>query len=141
MLPLRFARQWQMLSAALLLLVLIAAVLPAAWFLPDSVRLVPWLANLDKWAHVLGFAAITVWFTGQYPRQAYWRIALGLGAYGVLIELCQQPVSYRSAEWPDVAADVTGIAIGLLIAMAGAGGWCQPFEDWYVGRKARAGVD
>ena len=50
-------------------------------------------------------------------------------------------VGYRSAEWLDIGADVIGVAIGLLISLAGAGGWSQRFENWYVMRGAGAGVD
>jgi hypothetical protein len=31
--------------------------------------------------------------------------------------------------------------VGLAIAMAGAGGWCQPFEDWVVGHRPGTGID
>ena len=141
MLPLRFARQWQLASVVLLLLVLTAAVLPAIWFLPDRVRILDWFGGVDKWAHVTVFAILTVWFAGQYARRAYWRIAVGLLAYGLLIELVQSLLSYRSAEMPDIIADGIGIAIGLVIAAIWAGGWCQWFESWYVGRRVGAGAD
>ena len=141
MLPLRFARYWQIASAMLLLFILAGAVIPAVWFLPDNVRFTSWLSSIDKWGHAIAFAFLTVWFAGQYSRQAYWRIAVALFAYGVLIELAQRPLSYRSSEWLDLGADVVGIMIGLVIAIAGAGGWCQPFENWYIARKAEAGID
>ena len=71
MLPLRYALRWQALSAALLLLVLAGTLMPAIWFWPDRVRVLGWLDNLDKWAHLLTFAFLAVWFTGpvaeSYP--------------------------------------------------------------------------
>ena len=137
MLPLRFARHWQIASAILLLVILAAAVLPAVWFLPDRMLLIRWLGGVDKWAHAAAFAFLTVWFAGLYPKRAYWRIALGMAVYGVLIELCQGLISYRSAEWPDLGADVVGIAVGLSIALLGAGSWCLWFEDWYAARSRR----
>lgn len=136
MLPLRFARNWQLASLVLLLVILVAAVLPAVWFLPNRIELITWFGGIDKWAHALAFAFLTVWFAGLYPRNAYWRIAFGMAAYGVLIELCQGLISYRSAEWPDLGADVIGIAAGLSLAMIGAGGWCLAAENWYLERKA-----
>ena len=141
MLPLQYAGRWQAVSALLLLVVLAGAVMPAIWFWPDRVRIVSWLGHVDKWAHVLTFAFLTVWFAGQYRRGSYWRVAAGLAGFGILIELCQRFVGYRSAEWLDIGADVIGIVIGLLIALAGAGGWSQRFEDWYLVRGADAGVD
>ena len=141
MLPLRYALRWQVASAALLLVVLAAAMMPAIWLWPDRVRIENWLDNLDKWAHLLTFAFLAVWFAGQYRRTSYWRIAAGLVGFGILIELCQRMVGYRSAEWLDLGADVAGIVLGLAIAFAGAGGWSQRFENWYVTRGAGAGVD
>jgi VanZ family protein len=115
--------------------------MPAIWFWPDRVRMVDWLTNLDKWAHMLTFAFLAVWFAGQYTRRSYWRIAAGLVGFGILIELCQRLVGYRSAEWLDIGADVFGIFIGLLIGLAGAGGWSQRFENRYLARGADAGLD
>ena len=128
MLPLRYAPWWRTASCLLLVLVLAAAVMPAVWLWPDRGRILSWFGEIDKWAHAIMFAVLTIWFAGQYRPASYWRIALGLLTYGVLIELCQRMVSYRSAEWLDVAADVAGILVGLLIAAAGLGGWSQRFE-------------
>ena len=136
MLPLRFARHWQLVSLALLLVILAAAVLPVVWLLPDRIELIRWLGGVDKWAHAAAFALLTVWFAGLYPKGAYWRIAIGMLAYGVLIELCQGLISYRSAEWPDVGADIVGIGAGLSLALLGAGGWCLAVENWFVERNA-----
>jgi VanZ family protein len=141
MLPLRYAIRWQAVSAALLLVVLAGAVMPAIWLWPDRVRIASWLEHLDKWAHLLTFAFLAVWFAGQYCRSAYWRIAAGLIGFGILIELCQRLVGYRSAEWLDIGADVIGVVIGLIIGLAGAGGWSQRFENWYIMRGAGAGID
>lgn len=139
MLPLRFARHWQLVSVTLLLIILVAALLPADWFLPDRIELINWFGGADKWAHAAAFALITVWFAGLYPRSAYWKIAIGMLAYGVLIELCQGLITYRSAEWPDVGADVIGIGVGLLLALIGAGGWCLAVENWYADRQGGTG--
>lgn len=136
MLPLRYAPQWRIASVVLLLSVLFATLAPAVWFWSDRVQLVSWLANFDKWAHVLTFVILTVWFTGQYRPRSYWRIAVGLTAFGMLIEICQRLVGYRSAEWIDLAADVVGILLGLAIAMSGAGGWSQRIESWINNRQS-----
>jgi len=135
MLPLRYARRWQIASFIFLILVLALTVMPAVWFWPDQVRMVSLLENLDKWAHLVTFAFLALWFAGQYRPRSYWRIALGLLAFGALIEVCQRVVGYRTAELLDFGADTIGIIIGLAIAMAGAGGWCLPFEDWYIRRR------
>jgi hypothetical protein len=132
MLPLRYAPWWRTASGALLVLVLAGAIMPAMWFWPDRGKIVIWLAGIDKWTHAIVFAFLVVWFAGQYRPRSYWKIALGLLMFGVLIELCQRMVGYRSAEWLDVAADAAGIIAGLMIAAAGLGGWCQRLEARYL---------
>ena len=129
MLELRYARAWRAASITLLVGVLAATLMPAIWF--GSIR---HLAGADKWSHLIAFLVLTVWFAGLYRRRSYWRLALGLLAFGALIELCQGAIGYRSAEWQDLAADAAGILAGLGIAWAGAGGWCQRVEMWLVAR-------
>jgi VanZ family protein len=130
MLPLRFPKGWQVVSVVLLLLVLTAAITPSLWSGRGPVRI--WFAPFDKWAHAVTFAFLAVWFAGLYRRNAYWRVALGLFLFGVLIEVCQRFVQSRTAEWFDVAADLTGIVVGLAIAFAGLGGWAMHVEAWYA---------
>ena len=81
------------------------------------------------------FALLAIWFAGQYRRRSYWRIGIGLIAFGALIESCQGLVSYRSAEWLDIVADAAGIAVGLGIALAGLGGWSVWVENRLQGSK------
>lgn len=130
MLPLHYERRWRIASAALLLFVLFAALAPAIWLWPDKVRMVRWFGDVDKWAHAITFAVLAVWFAGQYRPRSYWRIAVGLLAFGGLIEIMQRMLSYRSADWLDVAADAAGIIVGFVIAGAGLGGWALRFESW-----------
>lgn len=133
MLPLRYAARWRVAGFILLSLVLLASLMPMLWFLPDRRDLFSWLVDADKWQHGIAFVVLTVWFAGQYQRHSYWRIAVGLLAFGVLIEACQRMVAYRSADWLDIAADAAGIAVGLGIALAGLGGWSL----WVEQRLAR----
>jgi VanZ family protein len=135
MLPLRHAPRWRIASSLLLICVLVAALMPAVWFWDDRREVLSWLGRIDKTMHVVVFAGLTLWFAGQYRQRSYWRIAAGLLAYGVLIELCQRMVGYRSAEWLDVTADAVGIIIGLLLASAGLGGWSQRFEARYLKQR------
>ena len=112
----------------ILLAILLAAIAPVIfpWLAGGS----PGLPNVDKWMHGLAFAMLALWFTGQYARSSYVRIAIMLLAYGLLIEVVQSFVPYRSAEFADLAADAAGICTGLLIAMLGTGGWCVRAEAW-----------
>jgi VanZ family protein len=141
MLSLRYAGRWRAAGLMLLIMVLAATLMPAVWFLSDRQDFINWFTNIDKWLHGVTFVFLALWFSGQYERRAYWRIAFGLFLFGVLIELSQRMVAYRSAEWNDLAADVGGIVIGLTIAAAGVGGWSLRTERWLVRRTAGSNVD
>lgn len=141
MLPLRFRGVWRAGSAFLLLLVLAAMLMPAVWVWPDRGQLLSWFVGVDKWLHGITFAVLALWFAGQYGRRSYWRVAAGLLVFGILTEGCQRLVTYRSSEWFDIVADAAGILLGLVIAMAGLGGWSLRLEDWYLRRKPGLDLD
>ncbi len=141
MLSLRYAGRWRAAGLMLLILVLAATLMPAVWFVSDRREFISWLTNIDKWLHGATFLFLAVWFSGQYERRAYWRIAIGLLLFGILIELCQRLVAYRTAELYDLAADVGGIVIGLAIAAVGVGGWSLRAEGWLAQRSAGDNVD
>jgi hypothetical protein len=129
MLPLRHVRAWQIASVVFLLLVLAAALMPAVWFWDDRIKAVSLFRSIDKWVHGITFLALAVWFAGLYRRSAYWHIGFGLLLFGLFIEACQRMVGYRTADWLDVGADAGGIIAGLLLGMAGLGGWCLRIEE------------
>lgn len=141
MLPLRHAGRWRIAGLTLLLLVLAATLMPAIWFWPQRAQLAAWFVNADKWLHAITFAVLAIWFSGQYRPRSYWRIALGLLAFGALIEAVQRPIAYRSAEGLDIVADGVGILVGLLIAAAGVGGWSMRVENWLVARNEEVDFD
>jgi hypothetical protein len=138
MLPLRFARRWQFASVAILILVLTSTLMPAVWFLSSRREFATWFFDVDKWLHGITFILLAIWFAGQYKPASYWRIVVGLVLFGLFIEGCQRLVTYRSAEWFDVAADLAGIILGLGIALAGLGGWSLRLEHKYANRGAGA---
>lgn len=133
MLPLQHASLWRTLSILLLIVVLLGALSPTFWFDSKAKALV-WFEHADKWLHAITFAALTIWFAGMFARGAYWRIALGLTVFGLIIEACQLLVSYRIADWVDVGANTVGIIVGLAAAAAGLGNWGLRVEDWYSRR-------
>ena len=131
MLPLNYPVRWRFAGIVILLVVLLFAMVPDIW---------PWGHGYgrdllsDKAWHAITFAALALWYTGQYARRAYWVIAACLLAFGVLIEACQSLVTYRTAEWGDVWADTAGIAIGMSIAWLQTGGWSLKIEQWLAKR-------
>lgn len=132
MLQLQYPKLWQFLSFAALAVVLTGTLVPSDWLWPDDSQ--SWLTISDKWLHGITFAVLALWFSGQYARSSYWRIVVGLLAFGLLIELCQRALSYRTAEVGDMLANTAGMTVGMLVALAGAGGWSLHFEKW-LGRR------
>ena len=135
MLPLRYEKRWRLAGIALLLAVLVVTIMPTLWLFPRAGIFL----LTDKGLHILTFLFLSLWFSGQYARHSYWRLFVGLTAFGVLIELGQGMISYRYAEWMDLVANIGGIGIGLIIAIAGLGGWSLRFEQWL--EKARVNSD
>jgi VanZ family protein len=134
MLPLRHARRWQFAGFAVLVSVLAATLLPAIWFMQEMRD--PRIAHSDKWIHAITFMLLTIWFSGQYAKRSYWRIAAGMLAFGAFIEVCQRTLTtYRSGEMLDLVADAVGILAGLLVAWAGVGGWSLKVEQWIAARE------
>ena len=135
MLPLRYARRWQVASLTLLLLVLVATLMPAVWFWDDRFKALARFDDVDKWFHGVTFLVLSLWFTGMFRRRSYWKIGIGLLLFGLIIEACQRMVTYRTAEWLDVGADAAGIILGLVIGLAGIGGWCLRAEELLAKRR------
>jgi VanZ family protein len=134
-LPLRYTRWWQIAGALVLLLVFAATIAPALVQWPRiNVRT---LFAFDKWLHGLTFLILSLWFSGQYARRAYWRIGVGLLVFGGFIELCQRSLTYRTADPADMLANMIGIALGLLLATAGLGGWSLRLESWLAAHWRR----
>jgi len=85
----------------------------------------------DKVEHSGGYALLTMWFTGIYPRARYGLIALGLLALGISLEWCQGAMHLgRTRDMFDVAANSAGIAAGLTLALLWSGNWAQRVEGW-----------
>jgi VanZ family protein len=135
MLPLRNASLWRALSVVILVLVLVAALSPAFWFFDSMNDALSWFEHTDKWLHAFTFIALAIWFSGLFERRAWWRIAIGLLLFGFFVEFLQLQLSYRMADWVDIAANTAGIIVGLAVAAAGLGGWAMRVEDWYLRRN------
>jgi len=122
---LRYAKLWWALGLLLVAIVLTLSLLPTV----D----VPVQGFNDKVNHTLAFAAMAGWFAGLYPRKRWWWVAGALLMLGGAIEILQWIMALgREAEWLDVAADATGIAIGLGVAGLGFDGWARWIEQLFV---------
>ena len=67
----------------------------------------------DKWSHLLTYLFLAVWFSLLLQQKQLAWLALGLLIFGIVIEALQSLTSYRSAELGDIAANATGILLGL----------------------------
>lgn len=68
----------------------------------------------DKTNHALAFVLFSILFILSFRRaHPIFAFLFGLG-YGVLIEIVQSFLPYRSAEMGDILADTVGLAVGIL---------------------------
>ena len=84
----------------------------------------------DKAAHFLTFTGLMVWFCGIFRLRRALFVAIALLAFGVLIELLQGFLSYRTAELADAGADAIGVLFGWGLAAAGLDNWAATIESW-----------
>ena len=134
MLPLQHERLWRVLSVCILVVVLIGTMIPSIW-IDSKVQALLWFENTDKWIHGITFHILSVWFTGLTARSAYLKVIVGLTLFGFVVELCQLFISYRTADWIDIAANTIGIIAGIAVALTGLGGWGLRVESWYSRRS------
>ena len=119
--PIPFARLWRNTGHVLLLLALAAALLPA----PSGIGRIDYG---DKMLHAAAFAFLMLWYVQVYAdARDRRRVALGLVAFGLGIELLQSLVPYRSADAWDLVADSAGVACGALLARTRLGSLLNRF--------------
>ena len=71
----------------------------------------------DKYAHIAAYAVLMLWFAQIYTDQRSRIVtAIGLAALGVALEFLQSYTGYRTFDYADMVANVTGVALGWMIA-------------------------
>lgn len=131
LLPLRHAHIWATLGGVLLAVILVLALLPDPGQLPINYN--------DKFAHALAFMVLMIWFSGVVELRRLPMLAICLAAYGVLIELLQGLTVTRRPELLDLGADIAGILLGWVLAIAGLRRWCiwleSGLKSWRASEK------
>lgn len=94
---------WRALFVAALLIILWLALRPNTGG-PD------WFDHADKFRHASAFAVL--WWIGHRAGGRGWGLAIGLMAFGGLIEGLQSLTPDREATLADVLADAVGVALG-----------------------------
>lgn len=75
-----------------------------------------YVSNFDKWTHIAGFFGITLAAGMGFPRLHSLWLLLAMGTLGYLIELIQSEwLPLRTFSWLDLSADLTGVALALLL--------------------------
>jgi hypothetical protein len=90
----------------------------------------------DKMAHGVAFMALMTWFCGVFEMRFAPLVAIALLCLGILIELVQQQLTYRSAELADGLADMAGIGVGWALALVGLQHWTTLLESWITSDRS-----
>ena len=125
--PLRFRYFWLAGGILMLLLVLNFSLVPMGGRN---------IGVTDKVAHFLVFLVLMVWFCGVFRGRVTPWVALGLLAFGILIEVLQSRLPHRSAELLDTLANTGGILLGWGLAVAGLGRWTALLESWLPAKSS-----
>jgi len=83
----------------------------------------------DVVLHAFAFTYLTaaLWYV-HFGGEAWWKSAAWMFAYGVFIELVQSFEPTRDAEFKDIAVDIVGIALGLVLYRLLLARWHVPQE-------------
>lgn len=120
MLPLRYPRLWAAGGWLLVAGVAIGSLIPG-----PALRSV---AVGDKLLHTAAYCLLMLWFGGLYARRRQVVVALALFALGCTLEALQAATTTRSFDLRDMAANGSGILIGLVLTATVLEGWCQRLE-------------
>lgn len=124
---LKYTRLWLALGALLIGLIWYLSLTPDP---PDT-----GINNGDKLGHFLAYGLLMGWFAQIYiqlkPR--LW-LMLSFILMGVVLEVVQGMIGYRSYSYADMAANTTGVFIGLMLSQGPMARLLQQFERQFVKR-------
>ncbi len=107
---LRFAKLWLTVGWLLVTLVVFLSLWPEP---PQPLE----FRQSDKFAHVIAYMVLMLWFANIYPQKAYrLRLSLGFIAMGICLELLQGLSQHRTFSYIDMLADGFGVLLGLYLA-------------------------
>jgi VanZ family protein len=119
-LPLRFPWFWATIGWLLVAGVVFGSLLPGPAMRGVAVG--------DKLLHAASYCLLMLWFGGLYARRRHVVIALALFAFGFALDALQATTATRSFDLRDIAANGSGILIGLALTAWRLEGWCQRLE-------------
>lgn len=122
-------RGWWVLGVVLVALALVLCLIPMP-HVPMPYRF------SDKVAHMLGHAALALYFSGLVERRRWWKIFAFLLVFGVTIEFLQATMDVgRDGDVRDVVGNVGGCLFGLLLGYLGLDRW-PVWAGWILGKRA-----
>ncbi len=122
MLPLRYARRWQVASLIILLLVLVATLMPTVWFWDERFKALARFEGVDKWVHGITFLLLSLWFTGLYHKRYFWKIGIGLLLFGIKYSLLLAVFAAVMSLVPIFGTIISSIPIALVALVSGEQG-------------------
>lgn len=83
----------------------------------------------DKIFHSLGYFCLFYWFAQIYRKHFFWRPAFALIGMGILLELVQYQLGYRTLEVADMLANTAGVLLGWVVGWFVCDGIFQTLEN------------
>ena len=123
MLPLKFPWLWLSFGSVLVVGVIVASIFPGVVIVTMD------LTWADKIAHAASYCLLMIWFSGLYASRYHGIIAVIVLALGFVLEMIQWKLPYRFFEPADLAANLTGVLIGLGLSLSLFAGWCLRMES------------
>ena len=87
---------------------------------------------MDKIGHVLAYGVLMLWFAQLHPKSRYGWLAVGFIALGILMEVLQSQLAFRSGEVWDVAANSLGTVLSWGLALLGMNTLLHQFEARFL---------
>ncbi len=107
---LRFLNLWLVLGWVQIALVVVFSLVQPPSVVPDFV-------GVDKVIHLLVYAFVALWFGCCHIRpKTYRNLGIGLVFMGIILELIQGEISYRSLSYADMTSNGGGVLFGWLLS-------------------------
>jgi hypothetical protein len=107
---LRFINLWLVLGWGQVALVVLLSLVRPPSFAPDFM-------GVDKVIHLLVYAFVTLWFGLCLIRpKAYRILGIALILMGIILELIQGEMGYRSMSYMDMTSNGLGVLLGWLLS-------------------------
>lgn len=119
-LPLKYPWFWATVGWLLVAGVMVGSLTPASALKAVSVG--------DKLLHAASYCLLMLWFGGLFARRRQVVVAVALLVLGCTLEVLQATTTTRSFELRDIAANASGILVGLVLTATVLEGWCQRLE-------------